>query len=150
MKCFSAAMFVILFLGIWSFGTGRAAEDEGEKAVKNYTVYPIGWVRKAEGRTTIVVDKKYQEGLLGLDKFPEVWVLYWFDRNDTPEKRSILQVHPGGNKNNPIRGVFATHSPVRPNLIAMTRCKVISVKDNVIEIESIDAFPDTPVIDLKN
>jgi tRNA-Thr(GGU) m(6)t(6)A37 methyltransferase TsaA len=115
-----------------------------------YTVYPIGWVRKTEERTTIVVEKKYQAGLLGLENFSEVWVLYWFDRNDTPEKRSILQVHPRGNKDNPLRGVFATHSPVRPNLIAMSRCKIVSVKDNVIEIESIDAFPDTPVLDLKN
>jgi tRNA (adenine37-N6)-methyltransferase len=49
-----------------------------------------------------------------------------------------------------LTGVFATHSPVRPNLIAMIRCKVISVKDNVIEIESIDAFPDTPVLDIKS
>jgi len=150
MKGLSAAMFVLFLLGICSFGTGQAAEDEGEKTVKNYTVYPIGWVRKAEGRTTIVLDKKYQDGLLGLEKFREVWVLYWFDRNDTPEKRSILQVHPRGDKKNPKRGVFATHSPVRPNLIAMTKCKIISVKENVIEIEGIDAFPDTPVLDLKN
>ena len=107
-------------------------------------------VEQAEGRTTIVVDKKYQAGLLGLEKFSHVWVLYWFDRSDTPEKRSILQVHPRGDKKNPLRGVFATHSPVRPNLIAMSQCKIISVKDNVIEIESIDAFPDTPVLDLKN
>ena len=120
------------------------------QTVKSYTVHPIGWVRKVEGRTLIVVDKKYQAGLLGLEKFPEVWVLYWFDRNDTPAKRSILQVHPRGDKKNPIRGVFATHSPVRPNLIAMTRCKIISVKENVIEVEGIDALPDTPVLDLKN
>ena len=143
-------LLVLFFLGIWFVGTDRAAEDEGEAMVNNYTVYPIGWVRKTEGRTTIVVDKKYQAGLMGLEKFSEVWVLYWFDRNDTPEKRSILQVHPGGNQDNPKRGVFATHSPVRPNLIAMTRCKIISVKDNIIEIESIDAFADTPVLDLKN
>jgi tRNA-Thr(GGU) m(6)t(6)A37 methyltransferase TsaA len=136
-------------LGIWSARTGRAADNEQE-VVKKFTVYPIGWIRKTEGRTTIVVDKKYQAGLLGLEKFPEVWVLYWFDRNDTPEKRSILQVHPRGNKDNPKRGVFATHSPVRPNLIAMSRCKIISVKENVIEIDKIDAFPDTPVLDLKN
>ena len=44
----------------------------------------------------------------------------------------------------------ATHSPVRPNLIAMTWCKIISEKDNVIEIESIDAFADRPVLDLKS
>ena len=113
-------------------------------------MHPIGYVRKAEGRTTIVLDKKYQPGLLRFEKLSEAWVFWWFDRNDTPEKRSILQVHPGGNPDNPLTGVFATHSPVRPNLIAMTRCKIISVKDNVIEIESIDAFPDTPVLDLKN
>ena len=32
----------------------------------------------------------------------------------------------------------------------LSRCKVLSVKDNVIEIEGIDAFADTPVLDLKN
>jgi len=149
MKSILFPLLVSLFLGIWFAGTGRAADEE-QQVNKKFTVYPIGWVRKTEGRTTIVVDKKYQEGLLGLDKFQEVWVLYWFDRNDTPEKRSVLQVHPGGNKDNPKRGVFATHSPVRPNLIAMTRCKIISVKDNVIEIDTIDAFADTPVLDLKN
>jgi tRNA (Thr-GGU) A37 N-methylase len=36
------------------------------------------------------------------------------------------------------------------NLIAMTKCKIISVKDNVVEIDTIDAFADTPVLDLKN
>jgi len=149
MKSTLSLLLALLVLGIWSARTGRTADNEQE-AVKNFTVHPIGWIRKSEGRTTIVVDKKYQAGLLGLEQFSEVWVLYWFDRNDTPEKRSILQVHPRGNKDNPKRGVFATHSPVRPNLIAMSRCKIISVKDNVIEIESIDAFPDTPVLDLKN
>jgi tRNA-Thr(GGU) m(6)t(6)A37 methyltransferase TsaA len=142
-------VLVLLLLGIWSVGASRAQNEE-EKTVKKFTVYPIGWVRKAEGRTTIVVDKKYEPGLLGLKDFSEVWVLYWFDRNDTPEKRSILQVHPQGNKDKPKRGVFATHAPVRPNLIAMSRCKIVSVKENVIEIESIDALPDTPVLDLKN
>jgi tRNA-Thr(GGU) m(6)t(6)A37 methyltransferase TsaA len=124
--------------------------DAEARPDRQFTVYPIGWVRKVEGRTTIVVEKEYQPGLLGLDQFSHVWVIYWFDRNDTPEKRSILHVHPRGNPNNPLRGVFATHSPVRPNLIAISRCKIISIKGNVIEIDDIDAFPDTPVLDLKN
>jgi tRNA (adenine37-N6)-methyltransferase len=155
MRPFYAPLLVVTLLiiatvaAIKSVAPVRAADDE-PIVEKQFMVHPIGWVRKADGRTTIVVDKKYQPGLLGLDQFSHVWVLYWFDRNDTPQKRSILQVHPGGNEKNPIRGVFATHSPVRPNLIAMTRCKIISVKDNIIEIESIDAFPDTPVLDLKN
>ena len=149
MRSILIALLMLLFLGIWPVRVGQPADEE-QQVNQHYTVYPIGWVRKTGGRTTIVVDKKYQPGLLGLEKFSEVWVLYWFDRNDTPEKRSTLQVHPRGNKNTPKRGVFATHSPVRPNLIAMSRCKIISVKDNVIEIDGIDAFPDTPVLDLKN
>ena len=149
MRSILIVLLMFLFLGMRPLRTGQAADDE-QPAHKHYTVYPIGWVKKAEGRTTIVVDKKYEPGLLGLEKFSEVWVLYWFDRNDTPEKRSILQVHPRGNKDKPKRGVFATHAPVRPNLIAVSRCKIVSVKENVIEIESIDAFPDTPVLDIKS
>ena len=97
-----------------------------------YEVRPIGWVRQADGRTTIEVDKQYQPALLGVEKLDAIRVLYWFDRNDTPEQRAILQVHPRGNHENPLRGVFATRAPVRPNLIALSRCRVISVQDNVI------------------
>jgi tRNA (adenine37-N6)-methyltransferase len=117
---------------------------------KSFTVYEIGRVVKENERTYIVLDKKYEAGLMGLENFSTVTVVYWFDRNDTPEKRSILQVHPKGNPENPLRGVFATHAPVRPNLIAISTCRIISVKDNVIEIDEIDAFHNTPVIDLKN
>jgi tRNA-Thr(GGU) m(6)t(6)A37 methyltransferase TsaA len=97
----------------------------------------------------IVLDKKYQSGLLGLEGFSHVQVFWWFDKNDTPEKRAILQVHPRGDAKNPLTGVFATRSPVRPNLIGLTLSKIVSVKDNVVEVERIDAFEGTPVLDLK-
>ena len=149
MKHVLILMLAVGFCSAWLFAQARAGTGS-EKSVRKFTVYPIGWVRKSDGRTTIVVDKKYQPGLLRIERLSHIWVLYWFDRNDTPQKRSILQVHPRGDKKNPLTGVFATHSPVRPNLIAMSRCKVIAVKGNVIEIESIDAFADTPVLDIKS
>jgi tRNA-Thr(GGU) m(6)t(6)A37 methyltransferase TsaA len=121
-----------------------------EEKAKKFKVHPIGYIRKMDDKTTIVLEKKYEPGLLRMEQQKEIWVLWWFDRNDIPEKRAILQVHPRGNPDNPLTGVFATHSPVRPSLIAMTRCQIISVKDNVIEVESIDAFPDTPVLDIKS
>jgi len=124
--------------------------NKSSKVGKSFTVYPIGKVVRQEGRTLIVVDKKYQEGLMGMEEFSEVTVVYWFDRNDTPENRAILKVHPRGDENNPLRGVFSTHSPRRPNLIAISRCKILSVKDNVIEIDEIDAFDNSPVLDLKS
>jgi tRNA (Thr-GGU) A37 N-methylase len=45
--------------------------------------------------------------------------------------------------------VFGTRSPRRPNLIALTLCKIVTVKDNTIEIEKTDAFDGTPVLDIK-
>ncbi len=115
----------------------------------SFTVYPIGYVDKSDGRTRIVIDKKYQPGLLGLDQWSHVQVLWWFDKNDTPQKRAILQVHPRSDKNNPLTGVFACRAPVRPNLIGLTLCKILRVEDNVVEIDDIDAFDGTPVLDLK-
>jgi len=114
-----------------------------------YKVQPIGWVRKADGRTTIELYEEYRPALLGVDALDSIWVLYWFDRNDTPAQRAILQVHPRGNPDNPLRGVFATRAPVRPNLIAMSRCGVLAVEGNVIVIDGIDALADTPVLDIK-
>jgi tRNA-Thr(GGU) m(6)t(6)A37 methyltransferase TsaA len=96
-----------------------------------------------------VLDKKFQDGLLGLDQWSHVQVLWWFDRNDTPQKRSILRVHPRGDLKNPLTGGFATRAPVRPNLIALSLCKVLAVKGNVIEVEKIDALEGTPVLDIK-
>ena len=135
--------FLVLVLAGISF-TSMAKET-----IKEYTVHPIGWVRKAPESTSIVLNEKHQPGLLGLDGFSHVYVFYWLDRNDNPEKRSVLQVHPRGNKQNPLTGVFATRSPARPNLIALSLCKIIEIKKNVIEIDNIDALPDTPVLDLK-
>ncbi|MCU0767433.1 MAG: TrmO family methyltransferase [Gammaproteobacteria bacterium] len=48
-----------------------------------------------------------------------------------------------------MRRVWVTPSPVRPNLIALSQCRVIAARDNVIEIDGIDALPDTPVLDIK-
>ena len=125
--------------------------DSGELPIDDpsYQVSPIGWVRKTDDKTVIEIYKKYQDALLGVDDLDAIWVLYWFDRNDTSELRSILQVHPRANSDNPLRGVFATRAPVRPNLIALSRCRILSVKDNIIEIDDIDAFDDTPVLDIK-
>jgi tRNA-Thr(GGU) m(6)t(6)A37 methyltransferase TsaA len=116
---------------------------------EHFEVYPIGKVEKKDGRTFIVLDEKYKPGLKGLKSHDYVTVVYWFDRNDTPQKRAILQVHPRGDKANPLTGVFATHSPFRPNLIAISRCDIISIKENVIELKDIDAFDGSPVLDLK-
>lgn len=131
---------------------GQAASTHAELPghdLPSYSIHPVGWVRKADSKTYIEIDRRYQPALMGVEKLKSIWVIYWFDRNDTPERRATLQVHPRGNPDNPLRGVFATHSPFRPNLIALSQVNILGIKDNVIEIDDIDAFADTPVLDLK-
>lgn len=140
-------LILAAFLATISFPMN--AVTPGQNIKPTFQVWPIGWVRKTDNRTYIEINKEYQAALMGVEKLDSIWVLYWFDRNDTPEKRSILQVHPRGNIKNPLRGVFTTRAPVRPNLIALSHCDILSVKDNIIEIDYIDAFPDTPVLDIK-
>ena len=114
-----------------------------------FSVNPIGVVRKTDGGARIEIFDDYVDGLLGLEGFSHIFVFYWFHQNDTPEKRKTLQVHPRKDPRNPLTGVFATHSPLRPNLIAVTLCRIIAIKENLIEIEQIDAFDGSPVIDIK-
>lgn len=134
---------------LWPAASSSSADLSGEGAEPVFEVRPVGWIRKADGKVEIEVEERYEAALLGVEDLDAIWVLYWFDRNDTPDGRSILRVHPRGNPENPLRGVFATRAPFRPNLIALSRCRVLAVDGNVIRIDDIDALPDSPVLDIK-
>jgi tRNA-Thr(GGU) m(6)t(6)A37 methyltransferase TsaA len=115
-----------------------------------YTIYPIGFIKKKNDNETVIeIDQAYTEALLGMEGFSHLVVCYWFHKNDTPETRRTLQVHPRKDKKNPLTGVFGTHSPVRPNPIAISYCKKLAIQNNAILIDRIDAFDGTPVIDIK-
>jgi tRNA (adenine37-N6)-methyltransferase len=132
-------------LALSLIGAGNVAV-QGEPEL---SLHVIGRVKKEAGKTEIVLKKKYQPALQGLEDFSHVYVLYWLDRNDTPEKRATLKVHPRGNRHNPLTGVFATRSPLRPNLIALSLSEIVTVRENVLEVRDLDALPDSPVLDLK-
>lgn len=116
---------------------------------QTFQIFPVGVVHKKEKAVWIEIFEPYGDALLGLEGFSHIQVLFWFHENDTAERRKTLRVHPRKDENNPLSGVFATHSPLRPNLIGLTLCKVLSIKDRQVRIEDIDAFDGTPVIDIK-
>jgi len=131
-------------------GAAAAAGFAGNRREEQtFTIYPIGTVEREGGRTFLAIHEKYARGLAGLEGFSHVQVLYWFDKNDTPQKRAILQVHPRGRAQNPLTGVFACRAPVRPNLIGLSTCRILSVEGNRVRIDEIDAFDHTPLVDLK-
>ena len=140
-------------IGLAAVGTGQvqpevaAGEKPGER--KTYEMHPIGPVEKGDDWVRIRIFDPFVDGLLGLQEWSHVNVFYWFDQNDAPQKRAILQVHPQGNPENPLTGVFACRAPVRPNLIALSVCRVLAVEKNLVTLDQLDAFPGTPIIDLK-
>jgi tRNA-Thr(GGU) m(6)t(6)A37 methyltransferase TsaA len=125
------------------------AESRDAGSTGHFKLFPVGKVKKDSGKTIIEIRNEFADALLGLDQFSHVVVLYWFHKNDTPEIRKTLRVHPRKNPLNPLTGVFATRSPRRPNLIGLSVCKILAVRDNVVTVDKIDAFNGTPVLDLK-
>jgi tRNA (adenine37-N6)-methyltransferase len=114
---------------------------------------PIGFVRNnveesidfSDTVSEIVIRPELVEGLFRLDGSKEIDVIFWFDRSPGPD----MKLHPKGNPDNPLVGVFASRSPNRPNPIGVTRVKLLSVKGNILTVKGLDAFNGTPVLDIK-
>ena len=116
---------------------------------KSYQVTSIGTVHVTEEKTWIEIDTPYLPAMDGLEGFSHINVFFWFHENDHPEGRQVLKVHPCRDETKPLTGVFATHSPLRPNLIGMTLCRVVALAPPMIIIDRIDARDGTPVLDIK-
>ena len=115
-----------------------------------YEVNPIGKIRSNKGRFYVELDKKYKEGLIGLEGFSYINIFWWAHYCDSDEKK-IVKVNTPYKKAPKELGVFATRSPFRPNPIALTAAFVlkIDIENGIIEIPYIDAEDETPVIDIK-
>jgi len=120
--------------------------------LKNIEINPIGFIQKDDEKTWIEVKEEYKPALLNLDKFSHLITLWWIDQRDTEDNRKTLQVIPRVKTEEvetPLCGVFATRSPTRPNPIGLTIVRILEIIENKIFIDRTDAFPDTPIIDLK-
>ncbi len=120
--------------------------------MKNIEIKPIGRVRADDTRGSYVleIEAPYREGLLGLEEFGRVHVLWWAHGMDEAKYRSVMSCElpyaPGTRA-----GVFACRAEYRPNLIDLTTCGVIEVrrKEGLVVLDYIDAIDGTPVLDLK-
>jgi len=121
---------------------------------------PIGWVRSSEkGRredywgevaSEIVLDRDTfsPEALNGLSEFSHVEVL--FHLHGVNEGSVITgRRHPRDNVKWPEVGIFAQKAKSRPNRIAATICRLLSVQDLTLTVQSLDALDGSPVLDIK-
>jgi len=144
--------FVVDGLAVAGLGAaGVRAEDQqmSDTDQRRFELRQVGKVEQHKEYAELRIFDEYADALLGLDGYSHAFVMYWFDKNDTPKKRGVVRVHPRGNRNNPLTGVFACRSPARPNLIALSLCKIVSVEGPVVRVERIDAFDSTPILDIK-
>ncbi|HNX46943.1 MAG TPA: tRNA (N6-threonylcarbamoyladenosine(37)-N6)-methyltransferase TrmO [Methanomassiliicoccales archaeon] len=93
----------------------------------------------------IEVFPEFSDGLYRIELLKELDVLFVFDRSEGYD----LQVHPRGDPNIPLTGLFGTRSPRRPSPIGLTRVTLLERNGNVLRVSGLDAFVDTPVADIK-
>ena len=99
-------------------------------------------------KSEIIINDEYADCLDGIEDFSHIIVLFW--TNKVPNNaRQIKKVHPAGLKELPLKGIFATRSPVRPNPICKTTVKLIERKGTTLVVEGLDAIDNTPVVDIK-
>ena len=125
----------------------------------SYTIEPIGVIRSELGSREAAPRQGYEgapdawlevnstvaEGLDSIAAGDEIILITWFHK----AYRDILKLHPRGDKNIPITGVFATRSPDRPNPLGLHRVTVLEISGDKLKVGPIEAIDGTPVVDIK-
>lgn len=109
----------------------------------------IGEVESAGETSTIIIYPDYCPGLLGVDRYSHLIVLYWMHLRDNDMHRRTLRVTPPRHRDATLRGVFASRSPSRPNPIGLSVVKLEAVDGCSLKVTGLDALEGSPIVDLK-
>ena len=133
--------------------------EDSSSTAGGMALRPVGWVESPlldldkaplqgdEGAPDawLVFRPDVAEAIRDLEVDTEILLLTWLDRAD----RDVLSVHPRGNPDNPLRGVFSTRSPDRPNPIGLHRVRVVGIDGARVRVSNLEALDGTPVVDVK-
>jgi len=117
---------------------------------------PIGFVRtKAVGKevrrrthiSKIILREDLAEALDGIEEFSHLFIIFFLDKVKSEEKK--LKAYPRGRTDMPLLGVFATRTANRPNPIGLALVELLNVEENVLTVRGLDAYNETPVLDIK-
>jgi tRNA-Thr(GGU) m(6)t(6)A37 methyltransferase TsaA len=129
-------------------------------SIDPYMLRPVGFVRSKLKRREdcpkqghegapdawVEVDPAFSDGLDGIISGSEIILVTWLHE----ATRTILTLHPRDNPENPLRGVFATRSPNRPNPVGLHRVEVLELDvQGRLRVRPLEALDGTPVIDIK-
>jgi tRNA-Thr(GGU) m(6)t(6)A37 methyltransferase TsaA len=94
-------------------------------------------------RGTIEIKSDLCEGLLDLDGFSHIILLYALHRCTGYSLTVTPFLDPSPH------GIFATRSPKRPNAIGFSVVRLVGVDGCVLTIEDVDILDGTPLLDIK-
>lgn len=98
---------------------------------------------KSTGRGKVEVFKPYQTGLIDIEGFSHLILIYQFHKS----KGYKLQVKPFLDDEK--KGLFATRYPRRPNQLGLTVVKLLAREGNILLVKGIDMIDGTPLLDIK-
>jgi tRNA-Thr(GGU) m(6)t(6)A37 methyltransferase TsaA len=130
-----------------------------EALMPTFTFSPIGFVKspytetskiprgcgaKHEAEGSLEILREFEEGMMDIEGFSHLYVLWAFDRSDGFD----LVAHPPTDEKRP-HGVFSTRSPRRPNPIALTVVELLGRQGNSLRVRGVDMLDGTPILDIK-
>ncbi|MDD6285506.1 SAM-dependent methyltransferase [Methanosphaera sp.] len=105
---------------------------------------PKNYTESKDVEAYIELDEKYMKGISDLRIGDEYILLFHFHKSEgydlTVPWRGV----------GPMRGLFSTHAPRRPNPIGVSIITVTKIEDNKIYFTGVDMLDGTPVLDIKN
>jgi tRNA-Thr(GGU) m(6)t(6)A37 methyltransferase TsaA len=107
---------------------------------------PDGW---ANIESRIVLRPECEPMLLNLRDYSHVIVVFWPHRVPDDVRGSKPQLHPRDDPKNPLMGILATRSQIRPNPVLTSPVELLEVKGNFLRVRGLDAIDGTPVLDVK-
>jgi len=111
--------------------------------IKSRVNAPIQSIGAGDVNGYIEVREDLVEGLIHLEGFSHIYVIYHFHR--TEDFKLLCQPF----LDDEAHGVFATRAPNRPNPIGISVVKLNEIVNNKVYISSIDMLDGTPVLDIK-
>ncbi len=99
--------------------------------------------------STIELFTEWAGGLVGIEEFSRLAVVLYLDRAAPrrPDEPLTHRVESVGGM--PEVGLFGTRSPRRPNPLGLCYPRLLGRDGNVLRVTGLDAWPGTPVLDLK-
>jgi tRNA-Thr(GGU) m(6)t(6)A37 methyltransferase TsaA len=126
--------------------------------MKTFELVPIGFVGNAVRETVddnwgsvvsrLTLEPQFSGGIRHLDQFSHAIIVTYLHRSTFDPAKHLLR-RPRGLDSMPEVGIFSQRAKDRPNPIGITAVKIVTVGDDYVDVQGLDAIDGTPIIDIK-